>query len=316
MEPEEERRLTRLVPDATLRHRGRDAFLASRPDGGACSLLASHRCRAHDARPHPCREFPLTVHVGRRLQATVVLSCPGVELGPLAAGGAGEGAPAPVGFEAELSALGERLGPAVDRRAALAARRGRKVEARLREEGRWEDDAFVRTELGHVLPLPGPADFPVEDPPERGDGLERLPLYFDHRPGPVAIARAFGGWELLELAPAGGGQTLGLAVPPDRPPGVAPEGRRLLEGYLRYALARDSFLASVQLEMLERAEGTVREWVGEALRALGAQLLSRAAVRAKLDRGEAELLSERDVAKGIRAVDQDWLDRRTWGDRL
>ena len=78
--PAEKPPLLRIVPSAEFVSRGRFEFLGSHSEGGACRLLEGNRCRAHAARPSPCREFPLTAHVGVRLQATVVLTCPGVDL--------------------------------------------------------------------------------------------------------------------------------------------------------------------------------------------------------------------------------------------
>lgn len=316
VEPEEADRLLRAHPEVRLRSRGRDRFLFARPNGGACQFLEGGRCRAHALRPRPCREFPLTVHVGRRLQASVVLSCPGIDLDRLARADPSAAQPAPVGLEEELRSLESRWDAAAGRRLAEAERRGHKVERTLREEGRWQPDRQVRERWSDAPPMPGAEDFPVEAPPEAAEGLERLPIYFDGRTGPVALAGALGGWELLELAPEGGARELGRLVPPDRPPSLEDGAGGLLVGYLRYTLERDAFLASVHVEMLEGAEGTVEEWTALALRALGAEVLSRGAVRAKFAGRDGRRLSARDVADGIRATDQDWLDRPTWGDRF
>ncbi|MCI4345014.1 MAG: YkgJ family cysteine cluster protein, partial [Thermoplasmata archaeon] len=58
--------------------------LPCRPDGGACVFLASEQCTVREARPFPCRSFPVGVHIGARLQASLVLGCPGVNVEPLA----------------------------------------------------------------------------------------------------------------------------------------------------------------------------------------------------------------------------------------
>ncbi len=314
VEPPEASRLIQLDPAASFRKRGADRYLSARPEGGACQFLVDLRCRWHADRPQPCREYPVTVHLGRRIQASLVLSCPGIGLDPLT-----EAAPragAPLGLDGELRAVMQRLGPETERRRRVTERRGRKVARQLESEGRWQEDAEVRAELDRSLPLPGPSEFPVADPPSTEDGLEQLPLYFDGRVGPVAIARALGGWELLEMASTGGGRSLGVVVPPDRPVPIDPAGSAMLEGYLRYMLDRDAFLGAVHLEMLEGTQGTVRDWAGAELRALGAEVVSRAAVRAKLDRGSVSDLRAGDIERGIRATDQDWLDRPSWGDRL
>ncbi len=316
VEAGEQSALLQLFPGTEFRTRDRDSFLASRPDGGACQFLQERRCRAHELRPHPCREYPLTAHVGRRLQATIVLTCPGVGLEPLIRNGSGSTESPAEGLENEIEALRSRRDSGTLRRLTETARRGRRVERLLRETGRWEDDDSVRGRLGRQLPTPGEADFPVDDPPSRDLGTARLPLFFDGRAGPVALAAALGGWELFELRAEGGATPLGIVPPPSRRPSLAAGAERLLEGYLRYWLRRDAFLASVQLAMLEETEGSVSEWAAESLREIGAVALARGSVRAKLEGRDGDRLTEVDVAAGIRATDQDALDLPTWGDRF
>lgn len=146
--------------------------------------------------------------------------------------------------------------------------------------------------------------------------MANLPLFFDGRRAPVALANRWGSWELLELSPTGGGASLGVIPPPERCPELRPPAVALLDGYLDYVLERDAFLASVQLAALEAEDGTVADWARADLVELGAVVLARGSVRAKLaGRGNGPLTVE-DVANGIRATDMDWLDRPTWGDRL
>lgn len=315
VDPEEQPTVLRIAPDARFVGHGSDRFLASYPDGGACRLLRSNRCAVHPARPHPCREFPLTVHVGGRLQATVVLTCPGVELDPLRVPRARREEP-PQGFESELASIRARTGNRGDARWEAALRRGRRVERALRAEGRWVEDAVVRDVVRRDPPRPSDREFPVENPPEVSDGMANLPLFFDGRRAPVALANRWGSWELLELSPTGGGASLGVIPPPERCPELRPPAVALLDGYLDYVLERDAFLASVQLAALEAEDGTVADWARADLVELGAVVLARGSVRAKLaGRGNGPLTVE-DVANGIRATDMDWLDRPTWGDRL
>ncbi len=164
--------------------------------------------------------------------------------------------------------------------------------------------------------MPRPEDFPCEDPPEAADGLERLPLFFDGRPGPVALAGGLGGWELLELRATGGSEPLGVVPPPDRPPELSVEGQELLRGYLSYFLERDALFGTVIPTIGADSSATVRDEVEAELRAIGAMVLSRADVRKRGLRGGSGALSARDVEEGIRATDQDLLDRPTWGARL
>jgi len=308
-------RLLQIAPDARFVRHGPDSFLAARSDGGACQFLSANRCEVHVGRPHPCREFPVTVHVGRRLQASVVLSCPGVDLTPLGAEDPGADAEAQ-DFAAEMSSIRSRLGPVAAAQVATAVRRGRKVERALRAEGRWQDDEEVRATLRSRLPRSAGGDFPVEDPPEISEGLDRLPLFFDGRAAPLALGRGLGGWEVLQLSASGGAESIAVIPPPERPPALDTGAVRFLDGYLRYSLERDAFLAAVHLDALHANDGSVLEWAVEELRALGAIVVARAVVRAKLrGRGDA-VLTQAEVADGVRATDMDSLDRPTWGDRL
>jgi hypothetical protein len=260
----------------------------------------------------------LTVHVGDRLQATVVLSCPGVDLAPLRDAASSEARGGTTGFTEELIAVRERIDPGTSRRREEARRRRRKVARLLDAEGRWEEEVEVRLWLDGSASMPTDDDFPVEDPPPADEGLDRLPLFFDGRDAPVALAGGLGGWELLVLQPEGGVATsLGVFPPPDRAPRLEPRASELLEAYLAYWLRRDALFGTVHLEMLRQNDGApVSEWVESELRSIGALVLSRADVRARRARGTVDRLTAADVADGIRATDQDLLDRESWGDRL
>ena len=317
IEFEERARLVQLVPEVEVRGSGAHRYLAARPDGGACRLLTDQRCRAHEARPSPCREFPLVVHIGERLQATVVLSCPGVDIEGLA--------PDAVGRElvsgslaSELASLRARIRPATARRLVEAGRRRRRRVRELTANGRWEDEVAVRRRLLSAPPRPRDDDFPVEDPPTTDDGLERLPLFFDPRASPIALAAGLGGWELLELSPSGGvRRSWGVVPPPDRRPSMDADATALLDRYIAYWLRRDALFGFVLEEMAtSEDDGTVGEWVDRELREIGATVLARADVRARSSRGDVAQLGREDIADGIRATDQDFLDRPTWGDRL
>jgi len=257
------------------------------------------------------------VHVGLRLQASLVLSCPGVDLSVLSETTPYPQRAAPRGFESELRSAGNRIGPGVARRLVEAGRRRGRLVRALEREGRWVEEEEVRAALREDLPSPGPDDFPVGDPPSADYGLERLPLFFDGRPGPVGLASGLGGWEALELRSGGGVERhLGVVPPPSSPPPLDAGASRLLQGYLRYFLERDLLIASALPRMLDRPGGTVTEWVEEELREIGAIAVSRAVVRTKLaGRGQGSLAAA-DLESGIRATDQDLMDVPTWGDRL
>jgi hypothetical protein len=315
--PAEKAGLVRIVPEAEFVTRGRYEFLRSHSDGGACLLLETNRCLAHPARPSPCREFPLTAHVGVRVQATVVLSCPGVDLSPLHDYGGPERAAPPRGFDTELAALRARVDGSVRRSLDTSGRRRRQIERTLTADGRWREEDAVRGRLRDQVPTPVADDFPVEGPPSQREGLASLPLFFDRRAGPVALASQAGGWELVELYPTGGVRSsLGVVPPPDRPPALSDDAARTLAGYLRYWLERDLLFGVVHLAMLEDHEGSVTDRVAAELRRIAAVTLSRAHVLATLRHGNVGRLSDDDVRDGLRATDQDLLDRASWGTRL
>jgi len=313
----ERARLVQIAPEATFLGVSPNVFLPARGDGGACRFLVNHACRVHGARPHPCREFPVAVHVGVRLQATVVLSCPGIDLAPLARFRAGAPAKPPTGLASELAAVRSRIDAGTSRRLAESGRRRRRLARVLERAGRWVEEEEVRRRLRRAIPWPEVGDFPVEDPPATVDGLASLPLFFAGRDGPVGLGSGIGGWQLVELDPDGiAAQPLGTWAPPVRPPALTDDGRTLLGGYLAYWLERDALFGAVAIAMADSDEGDVTEWTAAELRAIGALTLARAAVRAKARTGLDAPLAAREVADGIRAVDQDLLDRDSWGDRL
>ena len=178
------------------------------------------------------------------------------------------------------------------------------------------DEEEVRRQLGNRRLVPVATEYFPEEPPAVEDGLERLPMYFDGRPGPVVLAQGLGGWEAHELAPGGGSRPIGIAVPPDQPPTLDPDADTLLSGYLRYWLDRDGFLAAVHLGMLSTPNGTVVDATLDDLHAIGSDVMARGAVRAKLKGNLGTRLTRADIEAGIRGTDQDWLDRPTWGSRL
>ena len=313
---EDERRLRHVAPAVPIISRDGERCVAARPDGGACQLLREFRCAHHAARPAPCREFPVSVHVGARLQATLVLSCPGLALDRLESFEAFPSHEPVVGLDSELGSVRARIGPATERLRAEALRRRRRVVRELSTTGRWVDDTEVRRLLGVDRLIPGPEEYLPSELPELSFGLERLPMCYDGRRGPMVLAQSADGWEAHELFPEGGSRRTGMAVPPAHLPEVDQGAEALLVGYLRYWLSRDCFLGAVQQEMLARTPGTVAEVALEELHAIASDVLARGAVRAQL-RGDAGVrLTRRGVEDGIRATDQDWLDRPTWGSRL
>ena len=178
------------------------------------------------------------------------------------------------------------------------------------------DDDEVRRVVAHRTLVPGGRDYAPSELPGMEPGLEQLPIFFDGRRGPVALANVGEAWEGVELAPEGGSESVGVAVPPERRPLVDADGEEFLAGYLRYFLARDCFLAAVQWEMVRGLLGTVDEIALSELHAIGSDVLARASVRAQMRGDSGARLATADIELGIRATDQDWLDRPTWGGRL
>lgn len=314
--PEEEGRLRSALPHLEVASSGRDRLLAARPDGGACHLLRQLSCSAHRLRPVPCREYPVTVHVGTRLQASLVLTCPGVSLGGLRDSGNGRAITPATGFDSELASVRARLGAEAERRLTNTTRRRRRLAAYHSHEGRWTDEEEAREQLLRRRLVPDASEYRPQSLPSVEEGLELLPMFFDRRSGPVAISDSLGGWDLRLLSEEGGSDTLGVFVPPTIAPGLSLEGRILLEGYLRYWLLRDAFLAAVQLSLSDRNEPSVEQAALHDLWTIGSDVMARAAVRSKLRGGSGTPLSPEDVGFGIRATDQDWLDRPTWGERF
>lgn len=309
-------RLRVVAPEARIVGRGGERCIAARPDGGACQFLSQLRCRVHPARPAPCREFPVSVHVGLRCQATVVLSCPGVSTDALVSRESAAGVAPFAGFDVELRSARSRARRQLPRLRGEVERRRRRIVHELEVDGRWMDDAEVRDLLRKAALIPTAEEYRPSEPPDSEEGLDRLPMYFDGRRAPAALARGLGGWEAFELGPDGGAKRIGEAVPPDEVPSLTPGAERLLSSYLRYWLDRDCFLAAVHLEMRSTREGNVADVALEELHSIASDVLARGAFRSRL-RGEAGArLSAPELELGIRATDQDWLDRPTWGSRL
>jgi hypothetical protein len=294
--------------------------VGSRPRGGACFFLTSASCRCHSNRPFPCAEFPLTVHVGARVQTSVVLSCPGIALDRLDdwSDGSGVSEP-PIGLDAELVRVRDELRSAADRGfLSKASARRQALERRLTRSGLWHAEDDVRRSLRGHLPLPSSDDFPPKDLLPASARLEELPLFHDERHGIVALRRHGGGIELLSLRESGGiDQRLGIYGIPSEPPPMSDDGRRLLRGYLSYCLERDETFGVAYARLLAGLREPLVSLVADDLREIGTQVLTRALWRRELDgTPSGSALARSDVEKGIRATDMDFLDRPTAGLRL
>ncbi len=308
--------LLHIAPESTFVSDARGGtYIAARPQGGACQFLAQNRCRVHAARPFPCAVFPVIVHAGTRFQASAVLSCPGVSIAGRADPGSSRALPPPRGLDTEFGRAEARCRSEDGRRALASARRdGQRVERALEREGLWVPTLQVRESLRARIPLPDSSDFPVEDPPELEEGEEALPLFFDDRLGPVAIAGHAGGWQLVELQEKGGIRAwLGVWPPPTRMPQLEAAAERALRDYLAYWLERDALFGFVHMAMIEEPSGEdVLVRVTRELRGIGATVVARARVRASGRGGISPSLAEADIERGIRASDADLLDRAGW----
>jgi Fe-S-cluster containining protein len=84
-----------------------EVAISSQGEWGACVFLKDKRCKIYESRPHFCRQYPLQVYSGWRLQLSAIRSCRGVvEIG----GGLGQGqGPVPLRdiLRKEVDVLGE-----------------------------------------------------------------------------------------------------------------------------------------------------------------------------------------------------------------
>ncbi|MCI4326824.1 MAG: YkgJ family cysteine cluster protein [Thermoplasmata archaeon] len=285
------------------------SFVASRRNGGACALLTGSRCRAHAARPAPCSMFPVTVHVSDRAQATLVLSCPGLDAAGLLRWASGPPRlELPAGLEGEIASAREEWGRSGTRREL--------DRHRVRFRGRDGDDDVRawRTEMHADLPWPERPEFPPEDPPRAEGELSELPVAYARSHGVVAFASHPGGWLVLTLSEAGDEPTtVGVVPPPDAPPPLTTTGRRMLQGYLHYLLERDDAIDAALAE--PGPPGPVDDAIRADLVRTGATVLARASVLQRVE-GRTGPLDAEDVWCGVRATDAEWLDRPTTGRRF
>lgn len=294
---------------AILEGPGGLGHLREQGNGGGCLFLEEHRCRAHPVRPFPCRTFPISVHLGVRAQATLVLSCPG-----LAAPGldrwarAGRGARDPVGLSGELSAVRSELG---------AGWVARSLETHRRK---WADGdpsglgvtalEEVRDRLRHDRPGPEEFPFPPPGPPHLADGISTLPIYFEENVGVVGIASGETGLDLWKLSERGQPpRPLGAFDPGGVPPRLTGEARRLLDRYLDYLLARDATFWIAAAGKGRRTPTGLRDRVRADLALFGSRVLVRALVRRRFRGGADDPLDPGDLLLGIEATDAEFLDR-------
>jgi Fe-S-cluster containining protein len=309
----EQRRLLQIEPEAPMDPGdGGYRFIAPQGEGGACHFLSANRCRVHALRPFPCAEYPLLVHVGSRPQATLVLTCPGLDLSALdgyAGGPAPEGPP--LGLKSELamvhlemgrSPVGEWIGEGMRLDRVLRKRWSPSLEATESIERR------LAAAMSRSVPDPGSLV-----PPPRSDGLDSLPLLFDPGLGRVGLASGTDGLELWRLRESGGdvGEVGSYPVPQGEP-ALDEAGARRLRGYLGYCLRRDS-LTWQRFAAGPRGTGTLEDDLLRDLAELRAAVLIRGSAISMATGGGVATFGVTEIDRGIRATDADWLDRRTVG---
>lgn len=284
------------------------SWIPSWPAGGACQMLHLQRCTVHAQRPSPCRQFPISVHLGARAQATLVVSCPGLTQSPFQLAPGGQ---APVGLEGELAAAHrsvETLSPAeadrIERRWNAAVRRAGLTESTLLElrerlrsgETRWENDEWSDPGL-----------------PSEEAGLEHLPLFHDEQLGRVALAASGERVAMLVLREQGGVDRRFELELPDQPPQLNEEAVALEAEYRRLWLERDGFAGAALLRANDEGRRPLEEVLLEDLFEVLGAARARAFWRERLAGRSGVTLSRDALAAGIAATDADYLDRPTVG---
>lgn len=296
----------------------RRAVIASRPNGGACTLLQESACSIHPVRPGPCAMFPVTVHGGPvGWQASVVLSCPGLTLERLLDGRTPKPPLRSVGLVPELTvAQGRAMLPEFRSAWEQAAKRRRRVLRSLGgSEAGWDPEALRAALRGDRWPVDA-NDLPGELPPAIEEGAEYLPLVWLGSQHVVGIEGHALGFRLIDFQEQGPTGSPSEVFPMIRTlPAMTDEAQRLLDGYLAYWLERDVLFDQILLRVSESGEdpGPPRDQLRHELSFIGATVLARAVLcaRARGDMGRVLNLSR--IEDGIRATDMDLLDRPSLG---
>lgn len=294
-------------------------MIASRSDGGACHFLRGNRCACHPVRPGTCGEFPLTVYVDGRVQVSLVLTCPGVDLSTLyEPATVGAGSEVEDDFRIEVEFLESEIRRAESAgQLRTAFQRRRSTERRLRRMGRWQAEPDVRRRLQPVLDEMIPTELGVQFSGPEEESLESLPMFFDPDAGRVAWRPHAGGMEFFTLRDTGGvDEHLGVVPSPTRSPGLDGLARRLLVGYLTYVLERDATVGAAYSHILRGAREFPEAAVAMDLREIAARVIRLGAVRRSLTTDRRGVLTGPDIESGIRATDMDILDRPATGLRL
>lgn len=127
---------------------------------GACYFLKNRRCTINEIKPKFCRQFPVHVHVLRRIQLNVNLSCRGVK----------------EGSNASMKSYGKALISSIpEARLMLELEEARKVadefDERCRNAGVYQSPERTRSVATKLLPII-----------EQADGIAKLLAFADREP--------------------------------------------------------------------------------------------------------------------------------------
>lgn len=290
--------------------------VSARPGGGACHFLSGNRCRCHSIRPFPCREFPLSVHIGSRVQASVQLFCPGVPIEPLIKWGEGAGPTAPpVGLDDELkNVMAEHSSAPVGKWVSEGKEIEASIRRRVEKHGEWLEPDALRADL--FASLPGIQDLEfgseVEDPDEIP--LDELLLFRDEDAGISGLRRVRNGWEVLAMNEGGGvKEIVGVYQLPSEDIELEEKTSSLLRGFLAYALGRDQLLWSVYMELQNYEDATPFEIASAFLLEAATQAVTIGTTHALMHGRAGHTLSFEDLGVGIRPADMLLMDQPTIG---
>lgn len=263
-------------------------------------------------------------HASSRLQLSLVLGCPGVDLDALDRWAGGPGADGPAkGLDTELAAVAHEIERAsAEGELERASQRWRRLETRVRRATKGRGAPDPRSQLYPVSEELIPVELAGRDAlqfEEQTADLDDLPMAYDARWGRLAWREHPGGVEFLSLEEAGGTGPAREVLPwPGRSPGLEGPAKLRLRGYLGYLLARDQTLGRAYEALLapQRSFGSMFEVLCGELRATAAHVLGLAVLRRALTSGRRGPLECGDIDLGIRATDMDLLDRPTAGFRL
>jgi len=313
----EQRALLTILPSLPLLDGpGEYRRIALQGEGGACSVLHGLRCTAHGARPFPCRSYPLSVHIGDRIQATVVLSCPGLVLAGDAQGA--PAAPAPIGLDDEIASVLQELGrPLAQSSVIRAARDYARAIDRLDAEARWVDPMSLLDERATLVDRALRSAAQLDPLPDLEEGLDALPVTFDPELGRLALGGSEAGSAVVYPLDERGGTPapLGEYAIPDLPR-LDQQATALLRWYLLYASGRDLLIGQAAHDLLDGGDGDLEDALAREIEGMRNAVVTRAALLRSVHGDPSGILDRSAVDAGIRATDAEFIDRPSIGGTL